>query len=39
MSLYFCADIYNIGAMLDKYSAVLARLMEWARRNDKLIRR
>jgi type I restriction enzyme R subunit len=30
---------FGIGAMTEKYSAVLARLMEWARRNDKVIRR
>jgi len=32
-------DHFGIGAMTDKYSAILARLMEWSRRNDKVIRR
>jgi len=32
-------DYFNLGAMLDKYSSVLPRLMEWSRRNDRLIRR
>lgn len=32
-------DHFGIGAMTEKYSAILARIMEWARRNDKLIRR
>lgn len=30
---------YRVGAMMSRHSTVLARLMEWARRNDKLIRR
>jgi len=32
-------DYFSIGTMMDKYRSILARLMEWARRNDKLIRR
>ena len=32
-------DYFNLGTMLERYSSVLARVMEWSRRNDKLIRR
>lgn len=33
-------EVYcNLGPMMDKDKAIIARLMEWARRNDKLIRR
>jgi type I restriction enzyme R subunit len=32
-------DYFNLGAMLERYSNILARVMEWSRRNDKLIRR
>jgi type I restriction enzyme R subunit len=32
-------EYFGVGGMMAKYSAILARLMEWARRNDKLIRR
>ena len=32
-------EYYNFGPMLDKYAAIIARLMEWSRRNDKIIRR
>jgi type I restriction enzyme R subunit len=32
-------EYFRVGGMMGKYSAILARLMEWARRNDKLIRR
>lgn len=32
-------EYYNLGPMLSRHQAVTARLMEWARRNDRLIRR
>jgi type I restriction enzyme R subunit len=32
-------EYYNFGPMLDKYAVIIARLMEWSRRNDKIIRR
>jgi type I restriction enzyme, R subunit len=32
-------DYFSIGPMLSMYSVLLARLMEWARRNDKLVKR
>jgi type I restriction enzyme R subunit len=30
---------FSIGAMMDRFTSILARLMEWSRRNDKAIRR
>lgn len=32
-------EYYNLGPMMQRYPAVIARLMEWSRRNDKIIRR
>jgi hypothetical protein len=30
---------YSLGAMMDNYRGILARLMEWARYNDKMLSR
>jgi type I restriction enzyme R subunit len=32
-------EYYNLGPMLSRHQALIARLMEWARRSDRLIRR
>jgi len=32
-------EYFGLGPMMGRYAAILARLMEWARRNDKIIRR
>jgi type I restriction enzyme R subunit len=32
-------EYYNLGPMMEKYTPIIARLMEWSRRNDKLVRR
>jgi type I restriction enzyme R subunit len=32
-------DYYNFGPMMDEDTTIISRLMEWSRRNDKLLRR
>jgi type I restriction enzyme R subunit len=32
-------EYFEFGPMMEKYTAIIARLMEWSRRNDKIVRR